>query len=401
MVERADLEAAASAGVISEAQVAPLHSFLAERLAVPAARAKAVIAPTGEEELRFIRNFHDVFLSIGIGIFAIGMVIGGISLLNGADVFEPGLHASAWPAAALFVVCAAVQWGLAEIFAKRRRLFLPSIVLCLFFLLFGTLATAMILGEVVLRPFFESMADQITTANGANPPLPVRVSLLIGALATVAFTGLFWLRFRLPFALGQMGFCAALSGLVLVFVLAPESVVQTLPWWSLVAGAVLFMVGVWFDAQDPERRTLASDNGFWLHFAAAPLILNGTLALTAGTGFWHQMLGVSDYNAMEGKAVGAALVTLLVVFALGTLSLLINRRALIVSALLTTGIAIGVLVNALGLDFGGFAAVTLLLLGGSVLLLGAGWHTVRRALLGWVKPDGFWARIFPPEGAPE
>jgi hypothetical protein len=36
-----------------------------------------------------------------------------------------------------------------------------------------------------------------------------------------------------------------------------------------------------------------------------------------------------------------------------------------------------------------------------VLILGASWHAARRALLGWVKPDGLWARIFPPEtGAP-
>jgi hypothetical protein len=32
-----------------------------------------------------------------------------------------------------------------------------------------------------------------------------------------------------------------------------------------------------------------------------------------------------------------------------------------------------------------------------VLILGASWHTTRRALLRWVNPDGPWARIFPPE----
>jgi len=31
-------------------------------------------SPSGEEELRFIRNFHDVFLSIGIGIFGVGII---------------------------------------------------------------------------------------------------------------------------------------------------------------------------------------------------------------------------------------------------------------------------------------------------------------------------------------
>jgi len=41
----------------------------------------------------------------------------------------------------------------------------------------------------------------------------------------------------------------------------------------------------------------------------------------------------------------------------------------------------------------------LIVLGAFVLILGAGWHNVRRALLSWVKPDGMWARIFPPETA--
>ena len=84
---------------------------------------------------------------------------------------------------------------------------------------------------------------------------------------------------------------------------------------------------------------------------------------------------------------------------LGFVSLLINRRVLIVSALITTGVAIGIIMNEFGMGAGALAASTLITLGGFVLILGAGWHTVRRALLGWVKPDGAWARIFPPEPA--
>jgi hypothetical protein len=98
-----------------------------------------------------------------------------------------------------------------------------------------------------------------------------------------------------------------------------------------------------------------------------------------------------------GAAAAQAAVTLLVVLVLGLISLLINRRALIVSALLTTGVAIGVLMNAAGLGAGALAASTLIVLGALVLILGAGWHSVRRALLRWVKPDGLWARVFPPE----
>jgi hypothetical protein len=73
---------------------------------------------------------------------------------------------------------------------------------------------------------------------------------------------------------------------------------------------------------------------------------------------------------------------------------------LIVSTLITTGVAIGVLMNAVGMGAGALAASTLIVLGAFVLILGGSWHSVRRALLGWVKPGGAWARIFPPEPAP-
>jgi hypothetical protein len=92
-----------------------------------------------------------------------------------------------------------------------------------------------------------------------------------------------------------------------------------------------------------------------------------------------------------------AAVTLLIVALLGFLSLMINRRALIVSALLTTGIAVGVLMNAVGLGAGVLAATTLIVLGGGVLILGASWHKIRRALLVQIQPQGVWARVFPPE----
>ncbi|MFN3464759.1 MAG: hypothetical protein ACK4X1_11865, partial [Terricaulis sp.] len=98
-----------------------------------------------------------------------------------------------------------------------------------------------------------------------------------------------------------------------------------------------------------------------------------------------------------GAATAHAALTLVVVVLLGVISLLINRRVLIVSTLITTGVAIGILMNALGLGAGALAASVLIVLGAFVLILGASWHTARRALLGWVKPDGAWARIFPPE----
>jgi hypothetical protein len=205
----------------------------------------------------------------------------------------------------------------------------------------------------------------------------------------------------LPFSLGLVGGGAASFVIVAGLIANYEVTVRTLPALFLVLGSLLFLAGVAFDARDPERATRYSDNGFWLHFAAAPLILNGAFgligqALNGGDTGSAGMIVAAGSD--QGGAVAAqAVATLVVIFVLGAISLLINRRALIVSALLTAGIAIGALLNAAGLGAGALAAATLITLGAFVLILGAGWHSVRRVLLGWVKPNGVWARIFPPE----
>ncbi len=394
MADRAQLEAAAAAGVISADQVAPLHAFLTAAPARP-------IDPAlrGEEELRFIRNFHDVFLAIGIFLLAIGMAIAiGTTVATNATggEFEP--RGVALLTGALSLGGAGVLWVLGEFFARRRRLFLPAIAIVLCFTGFAVVAVCALYGAFVLGQNLEM--------GGAINELPwsVRTGFLVAA-AMMALAPLgFYARFRLPFSLGMVGGGVAFFSLVLAMMTWGEQTLDFLPLLFLILGVLVFLAGVAFDMRDPERATRLSDNGFWLHFVAAPLILNGALGLVSrlfaedGSSHLPGMVGLLAPVGVSPEAAPAqAAVTLVVVFALGLLSLLINRRALIVSALLTTGIAIGILMNSFGLGAGALAAATLISLGGFVLILGAGWHVARRALLGWVKPDGFWARVFPAE----
>jgi hypothetical protein len=76
MADRSALESAAAAGIIRADQVGPLYDFLAT--------GGVSAAPPGEEDLRFIRNFHDVFLAIGIVLFAVGLAVGIGSYAAGA-----------------------------------------------------------------------------------------------------------------------------------------------------------------------------------------------------------------------------------------------------------------------------------------------------------------------------
>lgn len=391
MADRSDLEAAAAAGVIDAGQVAPLHEFLVSRaLSTPAAA--TIPALPGEENLRFIRNFHDVFLAIGILLLAGGIAISIGTIVAGSASPEQGTMMTG----ALCAGAVAVMWLLGEFFARRRRLFLPAIAIVLTMTLFAIVASATLYAGAVLGEHFESNPVDLESI---RPELRIGILLAMG-LAVIAPLA-FYLRFRLPFSLGLAGGGAASFVIVACLIANYEVTVGTLPALFLALGSLLFLAGVAFDARDPERTTRYSDNGFWLHFAAAPLILNGAFGLIG------QVLNGGDTGSAgmivaagsdQGGAVAAqAVATLVVIFVLGAISLLINRRALIVSALLTAGIAIGALLNAAGLGAGALAAATLITLGAFVLILGAGWHSVRRALLGWVKPDGVWARIFPPE----
>lgn len=394
MADRTDLEAAATAGVISAEQVQPLHDFLSARKGVVQTAATTV---SGEEDLRFIRNFHDVFLAIGIVLFGAGLGVAiGTYVADAAvspqqgTVLAGGLSAGA----------AAIMWLLGEVFARRRRLFLPAIAIVCSLTLFAVISAALLYAGVLIGSGFDGGFDL------TKMPPELRNGILIAA-AVGALTPLaFYLRFRLPFSLGLTGAGVAAFVVIAGLVVDMDLTVRFLPSLFLALGLLLFLAGVAFDARDPARASRFSDNGFWLHMAAAPLLLRGALGLV-DQAFGGGVSASDPGSALvmgagqEGSASVAvqAGVTLTVILILGIVSLLINRRALIVSALITTGIAIGVLLNAVGLGAGALAASTLIVLGAFVLILGAGWHVARRALLGWVKPNGLWARVFPPEAA--
>lgn len=389
MADRSALEAAAAAGIIKSDQVAPLYQFLSTGGVAPAL--------PGEEDLRFIRNFHDVFLAIGIGLFAIGMAVG----IGAFAASAPGPEHGAAMSGGLCLGAAAIMWGLGELFARRRRLFLPAIATVLALTLFVVFGVALVYAGLL-------MGRELDLNFNKGVPPQLRAGFLLAAACAFIAPAAFYARFRLPFSLGMAGGGVAFFVIVSALLFAFETTIELLPALYLLLGLLLFAAGVAFDARDPSRVSRYSDNGFWLHFAAAPLILGGAFGLigqafgasgpAAMGGAGHLMTSAA---AEGGNAVAQSFVTLLVVFALGFVSLLINRRVLIVSALLTTGVAIGVILNEFGLGAGALAAAVLIVLSGFVLILGAGWHSVRRVLLGWVKPDGVWSRIFPPESARE
>ena len=129
-------------------------------------------------------------------------------------------------------------------------------------------------------------------------------------------------------------------------------------WITLVLGLAVFAVAMVFDMSDPHRVTRRSANGFWLHVVAAPALVN-TVALS----LLDQDSGLSNL----------ILLALLGLFAI--VAIVIDRRSFLIAA-------IGYIVALAAAVFDGEgAALTVLILGVVLLLLGAFWERIRARVL--------------------
>lgn len=326
------LRAAVSAGVIGQAEADRLTTFLATYRAGQRAGA---LEMEDAETIRFVRGFHDVFLTIGVTLLLVG--IG-----SSAEIFGRGL----WP-----YPTAVAAWGLAEYFTRVKRLMLPSIVLSLIFGIAGGLA----LTVIGLAFYGDDRSTVETFKDNAT---------LLGWLAASV---LFYFRFRLPFTLAQI------SVAITIVILAFAGTESSSKFLLLTIGLLTFMAALLFDLRDPERQTIASDNAFWLHLTAAPLIV-------------HTTIGFLRTEAVESWTLPIALAILGVICGLAFVALLIDRRALLVAGLFYFGAALFVLIRNTAIEQNAVFAVTILTLGGALLLLGVGWRTLRRLAVETLMP---------------
>lgn len=356
MISEATLASALARGVITPDQLDRLR-------AMEDARADAgALEPPDEERLRFLTGFGDIFVTIGIVLFFSGFLM--------LDM------AARLPGLGFWVLIAAIAWGLAEYFTRRRRMALPSIVLLLVFCCAA--AKAALWAGIILGFPLESFRAVVPRGPAA---------MLAGGAAAVA-AALHYRRFHVP-ATPAVGAAALVYVVVTVaMTLAPGAADAVLNWLLLAAGLVIFVLAMAIDARDPLRVTRNTDIAFWLHLLAAPLIVQ-----TVMSGLWQG--STSD--------AAAAVMTLAVFLVLAVVALLVNRRAIVVSGLLYAYLAFGVLTMApRGSSSGPMKilffsipnALAFLVLGGFILLLSAGWQRLRGLVLG-ILPAGL-ARFLPP-----
>ncbi len=371
MFDRNDLRAAVSKDILSADQAARLEAFLASRKLGQS----ETDSGAGElENLRFLANFNDVFITLGLFILYLGVsALLGVLAVPGA--IESGFNLGA--ALIYLIPMGALTVVLMEYFCARRRLLLPSMFLTVVLVglasvLVATVRASAVGIEDLARPDFTSMIRIWDFG----------IISALGGLGAALFV--YW-RYKLPFSLGVIALLVAL-----VFYALTVREGETMSIFGgpaiLIMGLLTLAAAVWFDMKDPERIRKASDNAFWLHLAAAPQVIYGLRGIVSGS-------VISTGSGIEGVVLLAALVIL------GLISLALNRRALIAASLLTFTAALSTVLSETGFDgFSVFALVTILI-GGGVVLLGAGWKTARRITLNLFPSGGVWSRLFPPEPA--
>jgi hypothetical protein len=381
IVRDEDLQVAVAEGIVTEAQVASLRELANKR---ETARA---VELGHEERFRFMRGFNDFFFAVGIVLFA-----GGLAFF-------------ALPTPAGSLVAVVFTWLLAELLVGRLRLVLPGILLVVIFALF-VMAAAPVDFWFTTRGqglHFDALREWFTAKRFTGPYSNVTISafIIFGLYALVgAGAGLlFYVRFRLPFALLVIAACLVATVVAGVYHLWMWPGVQQ-PWsfppphvralTLLCCGLLTFMAAMAFDFSDRERLTRRADCAFWLHLLAAPLIVHSLISLA-----------VPDYATAMTTPVAMAI---LAIFAVLTIvAIVIDRRALLVSALLYVGVVV-----AYGLRTTSFVGqqsdqffvlfATLFVLGALVLTLGVGWRPLRRLFVRLLP--AMLGRRLPPVAAP-
>lgn len=375
MYSQEEINSAVASGAMSEEAANGLRSHVAELRSMPVAN---------EEQFRLITSFNDIFVTIGVIIMLVavaaigGAIVGGSEPDNIWQVTFMGLIPS--------TLVAGTAWFLAEVFTRKRRMALPSIILLLAFV--GA-AFAVVLSILVL-PFgliFGPGSFAAAEAAGWEPDqttgaIVVALMLTLTGAATTWLTWQHWKRFMVPMTVAAG--TAAIVGTFIAIVQITNLIITDGGTFSLimpllfVAGVAVFAFAMWWDMSDRSRTTRRSDVAFWLHMLAAPIIAHTVFSSIGLTGD-----GVTGF--------GGAIAILAVYIVFGIVALIIDRRALLVSALAYVLFALAFLFRNFGsveLNF----ALTAFVIGSALLSLSAFWTPIRSALVRKL-PDNLQERL--------
>lgn len=337
MIDDDDIVAAVAAGVLTADTATSLRAFSETR--------RNVSVPD-DEQFRLLTGFNDIF--VGIAIVMLLIALGWLGS-NVAAALGPAL-------------VAITSWALAEFFTRKRHMALPSILLLLGFV-----------GGVFATGFVGAL---FATSLVPVEKYGVVGQLIIPPVALMAILAAFahWRRFKVPVTVAA-GACVAAGGIIATASKLVEK--QAILQFTLAAGICMFALALWWDMSDPARRTRRADVAFWLHLAAAPLIVHPAFSLLGLNAGWTDdaKLAATGLDVFIQPALALAIYLVLALVAL-----IIDRRALMVSALAYLLFAMTAVFRATGALSTSFA-LSALVAGAGLLLLSAYWRATRRAAL--------------------
>lgn len=313
-----DLNDAVNAGVFTEKHVDAFRQFMTN---------KRHGASSAEEHFRLITGFNDIFVSIACGLVLFSTWFLGAMV---EDFLGP-------------ILAAISAWGLAEYFTRIRRMALPSILLLLSFIL---TVYAGVEGAVMLW----------------SNDLAVVIAPLAGAIAA----GLHWLRFRVPITIAAGIGAMILLVMALMFEAGLNFDDQIISVMLIAMGIATLCLAIYYDSRNVFRITRQADIAFWLHILSSFVIVH-TL--------FSYILISNDFS--DGMNVFIVLTTYSI---LTITSIILDRRALMVSALGYAVYAAGGLLT-IGNNESISYALACLVIGGGLLMLSALWGQVRRPFI--------------------
>lgn len=341
MYSEQDLQDAVQHGVLSEETVQAFKAFVAD---------KKQISQVDEESFRLLTGFNDVFVVIACVMLMVAAGWIGGSLLGSTLI-------------------AGIAWFLSEVFIRRKQMALPAIVL------FGAFTAAIGVTAATLYSVLMSIATLGANANGYDKIQlftgTYKGGLLVGFAVAVLAACLHWYRFRVPIAVA--GGAATLIAFTLGLV-AKDISGDALLGLIFFAGLNVFFFAMWWDVRDPLRQTRRTDVAFWLHLLAAPLLV-------------HPVFALLDFSSTPTGAWWRVVAVLVLYGLIAMISLCIDRRALMVSALAYVLYAFAELFKQSGVVELSFA-VAAFIVASALLTLSVFWHRSRVFVLTLI-PD-YW-----------
>ena len=331
-IEKDDIRAAVTAGVLTEDQAARLAAFSRARMD------EREILERDDERFELFSGFNEIFVVVGLGILYAGWF--GTYFAIFEDAHSPLMFMGFFSA-----VLTAL---LAKYFTATRRMIAPSIALAG---AFAGSAAAFGCGVMLLL-------------NDSDPAY-----FLPSLVAAIALLG-YWRQFRVPFTMALIAGAifwtvvaimlftdqAKTSDIDELFLLTADGPLGLV---TFIMGLIGFAVAMRFDMSDPHRITRRSDNGFWLHIIAAPALVN-TIAL-------------SLFDIDTGFAKGLLLVFVLL---MAVIALIIDRRSFLLAAV---GYVVALAVSVI--ETGGGVFVAIFLFGLLLIALGSFWERLRVRLM--------------------